>query len=477
MQEAALKGQERRLIMKKLSAEKRNMILEGNLFQAIIVLAIPIMINSFIQSMYNLTDTYWLGQIGTNPMAAITLVSPVQNIIINFGQGITTAGAILISQYIGAGEKRQAGIMANHLYICSMIFAFVCASICIIATPGIVRWLGAEGDVLSFGITYLKVVVIDMPFLFTINMYNAIRQAQGDTLKPMLMNLLGICINFVLDPLLMIVFDMGILGAALATLLAKVPPALICLYSLFKTKQGIRLSLRGFHFESSKILSIIKVGLPTAIGGSTMQFGFLLMTKNVLKYGSIATAAYGIGNKINSIITMPSNGIGSAVSTIVGQNMGAKQVDRANKGYKIAMAMAIIFLFVGGMIFSRRPVSQALVNIFTKDGSVSNLATDFLSLMAFWCWTNGIYNATSGLFQGSGHTMITMLVDASRIWVFRFLVLFICETILHLGVASIWYAVVVSNATSSVILIILYFTGIWRKSTVKIESDSEKQAA
>ena len=97
--------------------------------------------------------------------------------------------------------------------------------------------------------------------------------------------------------------------------------------------------------------------------------------------------------------------------------------------------------------------------------------------MAFWCWTNGIYNATSGLFQGSGHTMITMLVDASRIWVFRFLVLFICETILHLGVASIWYAVVVINATSSVILIILYFTGIWRKSTVKIESDSEKQAA
>lgn len=85
--------------------------------------------------------------------------------------------------------------------------------------------------------------------------------------------------------------------------------------------------------------------------------------------------------------------------------------------------------------------------------------------------------ATSGLFQGSGHTMITMLVDASRIWVFRFLVLFICETILHLGVASIWYAVVVSNATSSVILIILYFTGIWRKSTVKIENDSEKQAA
>lgn len=451
------------------SQEKQNMILSGNLFKAILTLAIPIMVNSFIQTMYNLTDTYWLGKIGTDPMAAITLVSPVQNIIINFGQGITTAGAILMSQYIGAGEKKQAVNMANHLFICSTVFSLSCAFICAIATPGIVGWLGAEGNLFELGVTYLKVVVLDMPFLFTINMYNAVRQAQGDTVRPMLMNLLGIGINFILDPLLMIVLDMGILGAALATLLAKIPPALLCLISLFKTSQGIKLSYKDFKFESSKLKEIVKVGLPTAIGGSTMQLGFLLMTKNVLKYGSVATAAYGIGNKINGIITMPSNGIGSAVSTIVGQNMGAKQVERAHRGYKMAMFMAIIFLFVGGMILSRRPISSFLVNIFTDDSKVSELATDFLSLMAFWCWTNGIYNATMGLFQGSGHTMITMLVDASRIWVFRFLTLFICENIFSLGVTSIWYSVVISNGTSSLILLILYFTGIWRKSTVKIE--------
>lgn len=461
----------------KLSAEKQNMILDGNLFKAILALAVPIMINSFIQTMYNLTDTYWLGKIGTDPMAAITLVSPVQNIIINFGQGITTAGSILISQYIGAGEKKQAVNMANHLFICSMTFSLVCAFACMLATPGIVGWLGAEGTLYSLGVTYLQIVVLDMPFLFTINMYNAVRQAQGDTLRPMLMNLLGISINFILDPLLMIVLDMGIMGAALATLTAKIPPAILCMWLLIKSSDGIRLSLKDFEFESEKLKSIVKVGLPTAIGGSTMQLGFLLMTKNVLKYGSIATAAYGIGNKINGIITMPSNGIGSAVSTIVGQNMGAKQVDRADRGYKMAMFMAMAFLFVGGMILSRRPVSQFLVNIFTNDPAVSGLATDFLSLMAFWCWTNSIYNATMGLFQGSGHTMITMLVDASRIWVFRFLTLFICESVLLLGVESIWYSVVVSNGTSSFILLILYFTGIWRKSTVKIEQQETRQNA
>ncbi|MCM1440929.1 MAG: MATE family efflux transporter [Roseburia sp.] len=463
----------------KISIQKRNMILEGNLFKAIITLAVPIMLNSFIQTMYNLTDTYWLGKIGTDPMAAITLVSPVQNIIINFGQGITTAGAILISQYIGAGERKQSVNMANHLFICSMVFSVVCAFLCMFATPGIVGWLGAEGNLYKLGVTYLKVVVLDMPFLFTINMYNAVHQSQGDTVRPMLMNLLGIAINFVLDPLLMVVLDLGILGAALATLAAKIPPALLCLRSLFKhsNDENISLSFKDFKFEADKLKSIIKIGLPTAIGGSTMQFGFLLMTRNVLKYGSIATAAYGIGNKINSIITLPANGIGSAVSTIVGQNMGAQQVERANKGYKMAMLMAFIFLLVGGMILSRRPVSQFLVNIFTDDPIVSEHATDFLSLMAFWCWTNSIYNSTLSLFQGSGHTVITMLVDASRLWVFRFLTLFICESVLMMGVESIWYSVVVSNGTSAFILLILYFTGIWRKSTVKIQRQENMNEA
>lgn len=456
---------------KNLNSEKSNMILEGNVIKAILTLAIPIVINSLIQTMYNLVDTYWLGQIGTNPMAAITLVSPVQNIIINFGMGITTAGAILISQYIGAKQIKQAKIMATHIFICSMIFAFICAFICFLSTPGIVSWLGAEGEIYNMGIIYLQIVVLDMPFLFMINLYTAINQAHGDTVHPMLLNTLGIVINLILAPLFLMVFHWGIAGAALATLIAKIPGASIALISIFNKKKEVHITFKGFRFEKSKLLSIIKIGLPTAAGGSTMQFGFLLMTKNVLKYGALATAAYGIGNKINGIISMPSNGIGSATSTIVGQNMGAGQIKRADKSYHIAMRMAVIFLFIGGLILSRRFIAQPLVAIFSKDAEVISLATDFLCLMALWCWTNGIYNATIGLFQGSGHTMVTMIVDASRIWIFRFLVLYICESILHLGVASIWYAVVISNASSSVILLILYRTNIWKKQTVKIEKD------
>lgn len=454
---------------KPISEDKRNMILNGNLFHAILMLAIPVMINSFIQSMYNLTDTFWLGRIGTENQSAITLVSPFQNILINFGNGITTAGAILISQYLGAREDKQANSMANHICLTSLAFSVLCALICWLVSPGLVKWLGAEGIIYKYGLTYIRIVVLDLPFLFTINLFTSVKQSQGDTVKPMLLNMFGVVINLILDPLFLMVFKWGIGGAALATLIAKIPCAVIALIVLTRPEQLIRINFRGFKFDKSKMGSIVKIGLPTAIGGSTMQLGFLLMTKNVNAYGFIATSAYGIGNKINSIITMPANGIGSAISTIVGQNVGAGQKDRADKAYHYALRMGAMFLLFFGLILSRRFISQAMVTFFSTDERVIPLATDFLSLMAFWCWSNAFYNVTQGLFQGSGHTMITMIVDASRIWIFRLLTLWVCANVLNMGVASIWYAVVISNGTSAAILYGLYWTGIWKKSTIKIE--------
>lgn len=453
----------------KTKAMKRELILNGNLLTAILTLAIPIVLNSFIQTMYNLTDTFWVGKLGTDEMSGITIVSPMQNIILNFGMGITTAGSILISQYLGAREDKQANIMARHIYLCSMIFAILCASLCFLFTPQIVTWLGAEGNVYQYGLTYLRIVVLDVPFLFTVNMFQSVYQSQGDTFKPMLLNLAGVLINMVLDPVMMFVLNLGVAGAALATLLSKIPIAIVALFLLTGKNRLINLNYKGFRFEGEKLIDIARIGLPTAIGGSTMQFGFLLMTRNVLKYGSIATAAYGIGNKINGLITLPSNAMGSAVATIVGQNFGAKQYDRAKDGYQLSRNISVVFLFVGGMILSRPFIATPIVDIFSDDPEVIGHASTFLSIMAFCCWTNGIYNSTMGLFQGSGHTIITMIVDASRLWVFRFLTLWFCESILHFGVESVWYSVVVSNAISAFILYILFRANIWRKVTVKIK--------
>lgn len=454
---------------KHISENKRNEILNGNLVKIILTLAIPVMINSFIQSMYNLTDTFWLGKIGTENQAAITLVSPFQNILINFGNGFTTAGAILIAQYLGAKKDDDANSMANHICLTAWGFSCILALICWLISPGLVAWLGATGNIYTYGLTYIRIVVLDLPFLFTINLFTSIKQSQGDTVKPMLLNTLGVIINLILDPLFLMVFKLGIMGAALATLLAKIPCAIVALIILSTKRQLIRINFRGFKLDMFKVGNIFKIGLPTSIGGSTMQFGFMLMTRNVGVYGSVATAAYGIGNKINSLITMPANGLGSAISTIVGQNIGAGNKARAERAYHITLRIGVVFLLVFGMLLSRRIIAGNLVTFFTSDAEVIPLATDFLSIMAAWCFTNAFYNVTQGLFNGSGHTLVTMIVDASRIWIFRFLTLWICSCVLGMGVESVWYAVVVSNATSAIILYILYWTGLWKRNVIKIK--------
>lgn len=453
--------------MKAEKSQNQQLILQGSMLHAILVLAVPVVINSFLQTMYNLTDTYWLGKIGTEQLAAINLVTPVQNIIINFGNGITVAGSVLIAQYIGAGQKEDARGMANQIFSCAMIFAVVCAAVCFLATPGIVGWMGAEGETYLYANTYLRTVIWDMPFLYMVNLFSAVHQAQGDTVRPMLLNLGGISLNMLLDPLFMVVLNLGVFGAASATVLAKFVPAVVAFFLLCNPSREVSLNPRYMKFEKEKLKLILKIGLPTAIGGSTMQLGFVLMSKNVYVYGTQAMAAYGIGNKVNGLITLPSNAIGSATATIVGQNMGAEQADRAEKGYRMSMWICVAFLFIGGMILSRDFISTAIVSIFSEDARVIEMAADFLSIMAFWCFTNGVYNATSGLFQGTGHTEVTMAIDATRLWVFRFLTLWFCGTVLHMGVRSVWYSVVISNGISSVILYILYRTGLWKKSKIK----------
>lgn len=455
--------------MKHISRGNTELILHGSLLRAMLSIAVPVVINSFLQTLYNLTDTYWLGRLGTAELAAINLVSPVQSIVISFGSGVTVAGAVMISQYIGAQKLTQAKTVANHIFTVAMLFSCVCALALAILTPGIVTWLGAEGDTWSNAVTYLRLVILDMPFLFMVNIYQAIRQAQGDTLRPMLLNMTGIALNMALDPLLMVVLRMGAAGAALATVAAKALPAAFAFIILIRGNQGpVSLDYRLMKPDRASLRNIVRIGFPTAIGGSVMQLGFLLMSRNVLAYGEQAMAAYGIGNKVNGLITLPSVGVGSAVSTIVGQNMGAKQVERARKGYLLSMVCSIAFLFLGGRVLSLNAVSTWIVSFFSTDAEVIGMAADFLSTMAFWCFTNGVHDATCGLFQGSGHTEVPMAVNMTRLWVLRFATLYFCETVLKMGVRSIWFSVVVSNGISTCVLIALYFTGIWRKSRLKV---------
>ena len=446
----------------------KDFLLKGNLVKAVFMLAIPVVINNFLQTMYNLTDTFWLGKLGTFEQAAINLVTPMQNAVINFGSGITTAGAILISQYMGAKQEREAKSVANQIFACAMIFSVVCCMLCFMGTPMIVDWMGADSDTYSHSVTYLRIVILDMPFLFMVNIFQATRQSQGDTVSPMLLNFSGIVLNMILDPVLMVVFQLGVAGAAIATLVSKAFVAVIAFSFLCNKAKPVHLDVRYMKPEKDKIKAILSLGLPSAIGGCAQQLGFLLLSKNVFFYGAEAMAAYGIGNKVNSLLFMPCNAVASATGTIVGQNMGAGQPERAEKGYLLCRNMMVIFMFIGGAIMATNIVSTAVVSIFSDDPKVISMAAEFHSILTFWCWSMAVYNVTNALFRSTGHTKITMLVDICRLWVIRFTIIWIGENLLNAGVYSIWYSVAISNVIAAGIMYTLYRTGVWKKNRVAV---------
>lgn len=445
-------------------------VTEGNLFPAILKLSVPIILSSFINTLYNLVDTYWLGRIGPDELAAITLVTPLQQMTTSFGAGITAAGAILLTQFIGAKEYKEAKKMLAQLAVYALGFSLLLAVLAVTFASPIIHWLGTNGEIFHLGKSYFSIVMMDLPFLIMIQIYGGVRQAQGDTRTPLFLNLLGVIINIILDPLFIVTFQWGVAGAAWATLGAKIPGALLAYWLLQDRKKEVHLDFADYQYDKETAQKIIQIGLPVASGGALMQFGYVLMTRSVWEYGSLSVAAYGIGNRINSLVTMPSNALGSATATIVGQNVGAGKWDRAEKGYKLTMGMAVGFLIIGGMILSRDRVAIAAVSVFTSDPEVTQLASQYLKILAIYCFANGVYNTTVGIFSATGHTVITMAVDASRLWVFRFGTLYLFQSILNWGVESIWYSVVWSNALAAGTMYIFYLLGLWKKNKVSKHS-------
>ncbi|MBQ9600189.1 MAG: MATE family efflux transporter [Clostridia bacterium] len=431
---------------------KDKSILAGNVYKALVVLAVPIMLNNLLQTIYNLTDTFWLGRLGAEHMAAITLVSPLQSFITSFGGGLTAGGTVILSHDFGAGHKDKCRHTANQIFILMMAFSVLAAAILFFGCSPILRGMGAEGNVFTYAAQYQRIMAADIPLIYMTSLYNIVHNAAGKTGKPLALNLIGIIVNMVLDPLFIVVFGWGASGAALATVLAKLPCAVIAMALLTRKKADIRILPFKVKPNLKNIAKIAKVGFPMAIGNSAMQFGFVLMSKSVMAYGTTAVAAYGIGNKINGLVSTPSSAMSNAVSIMSGQSKGANMRERGISAMRAGIIMMVALLAVTGFVISRVPVATALAGFFSSDKTVIPDTVNFLGVMAAMAWTNGVYDSAKGYLNGQGRTVSTVTINALRIWAFRFAILFICQHLIGMGVESIWYAVTYSNAVASVVM-------------------------
>ena len=457
----------------------RKEILTGNPLKVMFLLSFPVMISQFLHTLYHLADTFWLGHLppteSGEAVAGLQISWPVIWFLIAFSFGFGIAGVALISQYTGAGEKKNANIVANQMVSLSIIFGLIIAIFGFILTPYLVPLITKSATVTRTAITYMQFIFWGIPLIFIVFTFQSILSAKGDTITPMYINLFTVILNLMLDPFLIFGWwrfpHLGVVGAALATVICQGIAASISLYLLFKGTKGIRITLNGLIPAWKWLEKIFKIGLPAAIGHSTTAFGFVLVMAIIGRMNNPETviAAYGVGDKLINIIFIVVDGLGTGIMTLIGQNLGANLIGRAKEIAKKSLQVAfLITLLEATLVFALR---IPLFKLFIPDRpDIISEGIHFLTIFTLGMPFFGLTGAMMAIFRGSGHNVQPMIVDIIRLWVLRIPLAYFLGN--QFGSTGIWWAMALSNIITAVVALYYYFRGGWKKQVIHEYKDT-----
>ena len=334
--------------------DRQKLFLEGPIGRALIKLAIPIVLGNVLQTGYQLTDAFWVGRLGAAAVAAVSVSFPVTFVVIALGAGLAMAGATLSAQYMGAGRQD----MVNHVAAQTMMMVAVTSVILGAAgyalAPYLLELLGVAPDVYSGALGFMRVSFVGIIFVFLYAMFQALMRGVGQTRMPLRIVMGTVTLNFILDPLLIFGWGPlpphGVMGAALATLVTQALAAALGIVVFLRGRHGIKLVWRGFRPDLPYIKRAFFLGLPGSIELSARGTGPLLMSFLAASFGTLTIAAYGVGTNVLQFLTIPAMGLSMAVSTLVGQNMGAGNIERAARVTVLGAAAGFVLLSLAGIL-------------------------------------------------------------------------------------------------------------------------------
>lgn len=447
-----------------MDSKKRELILNGNMRKVLIVLAMPIMLGNLIQTIYGITDTYFVSQLGDLEVAAIGFVWNIIFLIISLGLGLSVAGRSMIAQYIGADDEESANKAAGQLFAFSGVAGVGISIIFYIIAPYILKLMGADGDLYTYSLTYFRIIVLGMPFAYLYFAFSSIKQGKGDMVMPMIIGAISVAINLILDPLCIFTFGWGVAGAAIATTFSRSIISIVVILMVLGKKIGFNLSIKDFAFHKETIKRILKIGLPASLGQATAAVGFAIMTVIVKSFGELTLTAFVIGNRINSVVLMPLMGIGFALSTVAGQNLGADKPERVKSAFRTSVSYSLVLAVAGGGLIAI--FAEDIIKIFTKNPIVIEQGVFYLYVIIVALPLMGIFQSIIGVFQGTGHTKFASALMIGRLWVLRLPMILVMKNLGELAEKSVWYAIVLSNIVICIIGLIGYRAGLWKKKII-----------
>ena len=433
---------------------------EGKL---ILEFAAPMLLGTVFQQLFSIVDSIVVGNfIGKEALAAVGASFPVIFVMVSMIIGLVMGTTVVISQYFGAGDLASVRKAIDTMYIYSTVAAVIATVVGLIIAEPLLRLLDLPENILPEAVLYLRIYLSGMVIFFGYNGTSAVLRGLGDSKTPLYFLIIATVANIILVLLFVAVFKWGIAGAAYATLVANGLAFGLAIYWLNRTHKLIRISISGLHFDRKIFRQSVRIGLPTGIQQTLVAIGGLALLSIVNHFGTDAIAGYSVASRLDSMALIPAMSFSQALSTFVGQNIGANKYDRIRTGLISTIKMAGIVTIITSLTIIL--AGHLIMSLFTKDLAVIRAGDQYLTIVsaAYLLFTMMfIYN---GVLRGAGDTLIPMFFSVLSLWIIRIPVAwFLSEKI---GTTGIWYSIPAGWAVGLMLSYFYYKTGRWRKMAV-----------
>ncbi len=449
---------------------KKTKYTEGKILNSLVSLAIPIIMANILQTAYQLIDTFWLGRLGANAVAAVSLSFPVLFLILSLGAGLTLAGTVIVGNHKGAGDQKMVNYSSSQTVIVIFFISLFLSVIGYFAASPLMKLIGAGPEIFKDSVDYFQVSSFGFMFLFMFFVFQSLMRGIGNVMLPMYIVLGTVFLNLVLDPLFIFGYGdipgYGVSGAAIASVFTQGISAIIGIAILFRGKRGIKINWHQMKPDFPWVRKMFFLGIPASLEQSSRSAAMTIMVMLVTSFGSAAVAAYGIGARILSLVIVPALGFAIATTSLVSQNIGAGQIKRAEKIGDLSYKIAFFGLTaIGLLLFAfAEPVTRFFVpgdEKVIKDGAL------FIKIMAPSFGLLGVQQVLNGVFNGAGFTKASLLISVFGLWIIRFPSAFIFSEKTNLGIEGIWWAFPVSNLIAAIVAFAYYKMGYWKIRTIR----------
>lgn len=442
--------------LKQSTEQRRDLILNGSVFGTILFLSIPTLMMGLIQSAIPVIDGLFLNNlVGTNAASAVTYCTPIVNMVSALAQGVSVAGMAIIGQSNGNGDFKNSRKISTQIIVFTFLLGFFLAPILVALAFPISAHVNKEISRNVF--LYLALNACVTPFSFMESIYNSIKNANGKPEDTFVRMVIMLILKIIFNALFIAVFRWGLVGSVMASLASNFLITGWMYYELFIKKNGERFVLSGFRFDWSIIHTLLRIGFPAMLSSLMLNLGFFLINNEVEKYGAVVLNGQGIANNITSICFILPSSFGSAVTTMVSMNIGAKQPEKAKKAcFDGCIISAITAALLIALVV---PLSSKLTVLFTRDASVLAVANQALHIYTYSVIGFGICMVQQGAFIGLGKTRITLFISLLRVWLLRYI--FILATEHVLGFYSVFWGNLFSNYMAALITTILILRVKW----------------